>query len=234
MTVLRVRRTPARPGTARQHFAWLAAGLAVGFAVPFLFADLLRLPRDVYYGIYIATVVVFFVLWARATGHRLDILLRRRWRLATVLGVVFSLVLGFAVVRSEPATPGPEGLALVWAVLWRGAAYGAADGLLLSAFPILAVFAAAEGSRQRRRRSGTAVVGVVALLASVLMTTVYHLGYPDFRSSLLARPVAADLVWSVPTLVTLNPIGTPITHAAMHVAAVLHSPDTAVFLPPQR
>ena len=45
------------------------------------------------------------------------------------------------------------------------------------------------------------------------MTTVYHLGYRDFRSPLLVRPVAADLVWSVPTLVTLNPIGAPITHA---------------------
>jgi hypothetical protein len=66
------------------------------------------------------------------------------------------------------------------------------------------------------------------------MATVYHLGYRDFRSPLLARPVAADLVWSVPTLVTLNPIGSPITHAAMHVTAVLHNSGTAVFLPPHR
>ena len=128
--------------------------------------------------------------------------------------MVFALLLSFVVVRTEPASPGPEGLALVWAVLWRGVAYGAADGLLLSAFPILAVFAAAEGSKLRRRRSGTVAVGAAALLASLIMTTVYHLGYQDFRSSLLARPVAADLVWSVPTLVTLNPIGAPITHAA--------------------
>ena len=78
------------------------------------------------------------------------------------------------------------------------------------------------------------VVGAAALLASLVMTTVYHLGYRDFRSPLLVRPVAADLVWSVPTLVTLNPIGAPIAHAGMHVAAVLHSYDTQVFLPPHR
>jgi hypothetical protein len=41
-------------------------------------------------------------------------------------------------------------------------------------------------------------------------------------------------MWSVPTLVTLNPVGTPITHAAMHVTAVLHSYDTGLFLPPHR
>ena len=180
-----------------------------------------------------ARVLALFVLWARTTGQRLDVMLRRRRRLAVVLGLVFAVVLATAVVLSEPAGPRPEGLALVWAVLWRGVAYGAADGLLLSAFPILTVFAAAEGSKHRRRRSRTVVVGA-ALLASLAMTTVYHLGYRDFRSQLLVRPVVADLLWSVPTLVTLNPIGAPIAHAGMHVTAVLHSYDTQVFLPPHR
>ena len=48
---------------ARQHLAWLAGGLVGGFAIPFLFADTLDLPRDLYYGIYIAFVAAFFVLW---------------------------------------------------------------------------------------------------------------------------------------------------------------------------
>jgi hypothetical protein len=96
------------------------------------------------------------------------------------------------------------------------------------------VFAAAEGSKLRRRRFGTVAVGAVAMVASLVMTTVYNLGYRAFRSALLARPVAADLVWSVPTLVTLNPIGAPIAHAGLHVTAVLHSYETDVFLPPHR
>jgi len=41
-------------------------------------------------------------------------------------------------------------------------------------------------------------------------------------------------VWSVPTLVTLNPIGAPIAHAGLHVTAVWHSYETDVFLPPHR
>jgi hypothetical protein len=225
---------PARLGTARHHLAWLGAGLGLGFVVPFLFADVLQLPRDLYYGVYIAAVLVFFVLWARTTGRRLDVMVRRRLRSAVVLGLVIALVLAFVVVRTEPATGGPQGLALAWAVLWRGIAYGAADGLLLSAFPILAVFAAAEDSDLRQRRSGTVAVGAVALLASMVMTTIYHLGYRDFRSPMLVRPVAADVVWSVPTLITLNPIGAPIAHAGLHVSAVLHSYETDVFLPPHR
>ena len=135
---------------------------------------------------------MFFGLWVRATGQRLAVMVRRRWRLAVVLGLVFALLLGLVVVGTEPSTTGPQRLALAWAPLWRGVAYGAADGLLLSAFPILAVFAAAEDTPIPRRRSGTALIGAAALLASLVMTTVYHLGYRDFRSALLARPVAAD------------------------------------------
>src|SRR5690242_14718546 len=107
MTDLRAPGARLRSGSARRHLTWLVAGLVLGFAVPFLFADLLRLPRDLYYGIYIASVLAVFVAWARATGQRLDLIVRRRWRPAVVLGLVFALVLGVAVVRSEPAGPGP-------------------------------------------------------------------------------------------------------------------------------
>ena len=49
---------------------------------------MLQLPRDVYYGVYIAAVLAFFVLWVRATGQRLAVMVRRRWRLTVVLGLV--------------------------------------------------------------------------------------------------------------------------------------------------
>src|SRR6476646_9612090 len=153
MTDVGAPRARIRTSPARQHLTWLGAGFVVGFAVPFLFADVVQLPRDLYYGVYIATVLVFFGLWARATGQRLDLMVRRHWRWAVVLGVVVA------------------------------AALGAVDGLLLSAFPILAVFAASEGSKLRRRRFGTVAVGAAAMVASLVMTTVYHLGYHDFRSA---------------------------------------------------
>ena len=234
MTAMSTQSSPTRPGAARQQWAWLAAGFVLGFAVPFLFADVLQLPRDLFYGIYAASVLLFFASWARATGLRLDVMLRRRWRLAVALGVVCALVLVVVVVRTEAPTARPGGLALVWAVLWRGIVYGAVDGLLLSVFPILAVFAATAGSRLRTRKFSTITVGAAALLASLVMTVVYHLGYSEFRSAKLAKPLTGDLVWSVPTLVTLNPIGAPIAHAGLHVAAVLHSYDTETFLPPHR
>ncbi len=220
--------------SAWQQLRWLAAGLVIAFAIPFVFADVLDLPRDLYYGIYAASVVMFFLFWARFTGQPITAMIRRRWPLATVLGMVCAIVVAVIMIRTEPATAKPGGLPLVGAVLWRGVVYGGVDGLLLSAFPILAVFAATAGSRLRRHLPGTAGIGALALLASLVMTAAYHFGYSDFRSGKLVKPVVGDLIWSLPTLATLNPVGAPIAHAGMHVTAVMHSYESDTFLPPHQ
>jgi hypothetical protein len=214
------------------HWAWLGGGMALAFAVPFLFADVLAIHRDLFYGVYALSVVGLFWAWSRSTGYDLAAAVRRHWVAAVVLGLAIAGVLTAMVLRAEDATARPDGIDLVAAVTWRGLVYGATDGLLLSAFPILVVFAAFAGTRLRRRFRGTVVIGLVALAASLAMTAVYHAGYSDFRSDKMRKPLAGDVVWSVPTLVTLNPIGAPIAHAALHVSAVLHSYETDTFLPP--
>ena len=156
----------------------------------------------------------------------------RSWRWAVALGLLFAGVEVFIVLSTADATSHPGGIEFLAAIGWRGIVYGAADGVLLSAFPILLVFAALSESGLRQRRGGLVVVGALAMAASLAITATYHLGYGDFRSSKLRKPVTGDLVWSVPTLATLNPIGAPIAHVGLHVAAVTHSYDTDLFLPP--
>ena len=219
------------PAAARKQLPWLLSALVGGFLVPFVLADRLNLPKDVYYGLYGVLVIGFLLAWARATDQHLHEMLNRHWRLAVVLGLLAGAVLAFIVLR-QASTTGPSGAALVGAVLWRGIFYGAIDGLLLSSFPILAVFAAFKGTHLGQRRRGKIAIGVVALAASMVMTATYHLGYSDFRSAKVRSPLAGDVVWSMPTLLTLNPIGAPIAHATMHTTAVLHSYHTDLFLPP--
>src|SRR5688500_1240091 len=127
--------------TARRHLAWLAGGTVMSFLVPFVLADQLGLQRDLYYGVYITFVAALFVGWAHDTGQPLRALVARRWRWALSLGVLFAGVSAFIALQ-QPATSHPGGLEFVGALVWRGVLYGAADGVLLSAFPILVVFAA--------------------------------------------------------------------------------------------
>jgi hypothetical protein len=147
------------------HWAWLAGGFVLAFAIPFLFADLLAINRDLFYGLYAVAVFGLIGLWARSTGYDLVAAAKRRWMWAVGLGVIFAGVMAFMVLRTEDATPRPNGLELIGAVLWRGVLYGVTDGLLLSVFPILVVFAAFAGSRLDRRFTGKLVIGAVALIS---------------------------------------------------------------------
>ena len=166
------------------------------------------------------------------TGQSVRRLVSRRLGLAVALGIVAGAILTLMIYRTEDSTPRPDGIEFAAAIVWRGVVYGAVDGLLLSVFPILVVFAAFAGTKLRERARGTVVVALIALAASLAMTAVYHAGYSDFRGEKLRQPVAGDVVWSAPTLLTLNPVGAPIAHAAMHTAAVVHSYETDTFLPP--
>jgi hypothetical protein len=230
---LRVDRRPLL-GAVPQQAWWLLGGLVLAFGVPFVFADLAGLQRDLYYALYVASVFTFVGVWARQTQQPIRAFLTRRWRWAVPLGLLAGVVLMLTVLR-EPSTPHPHGLTFVGAILWRGIVYGAADGLLLSVFPILAVFGlfASKPLRERSKRA-VAGIGALALVVSLLFTAVYHVGYPDFRGGKVKRPLTGDVIWSVPTLVTLSPLGTPIAHIATHVTAVVHSYDTDLFLPPHK
>ncbi len=219
-------------GTPRRHFAWLVGGLAVAFLVPYVLADRIGLQRDVYYGVYAAAVAGLFVGWSRDTGQSVREMCARRWKLAVALGLVAAGAMAFFATRQDISGPHPGGLTFVASVAWRGVVYGAADGLLLSAFPILLVFAALKNTKLRKRAGGVIAVGAIAIVASMAMTAVYHAGYSDFRSSKLAKPVTGDLVWSIPTLATLNPIGAPIAHVGLHVSALFHNYNSNLFLPP--
>ena len=224
-------RTPAPRSRRRRHWLWLIAGFPFAFAVPFLLADTLDLDRDLFYGLYALAVAGFVAAWARDTRlTRQDFWWNWRWGLA--LGALGAVVMSLVVFRTEDATDRPAGLELTAAVLWRGVVYGATDGVLLSVFPILAVFGAFTGTRLRQRFSGKLAIGTIAMVMSIGITAVYHLGYSDFRSEKVRKPIVGDVVWSAPTLVTLSPLGSPIAHVGLHTSAVVHSYETDTFLPP--
>jgi D-alanyl-D-alanine carboxypeptidase len=223
----------AEPRAARQ-WPWLVGGLVGAFAVPFVFTDLLSLERDIYYAVYTLFVALLCFAWMRVTHLDTRAVLLRNWRWGVALGVGCAAVLSLLVFRTEDATAHPDGLAFAGSILWRGLLYGITDGVLLSVFPILVVFEAFRRRPLLQRRRGKAAVGLLALVASLAFTAVYHVGYSDFRGEKLRKPVAGDVVWSMPTLLTLSPFGAPIAHAGLHVSAVVHSSDTDTFLPPHQ
>jgi len=176
------------------HWAWLGCGFALAFAVPFLLADVVEIRRDVFYGLYALAVAGLFALWSRSTDYDLAAAMKRHWLAALLLGLASAGMLAGMVVRTEDATPRPQGFELVGAVAWRGILYGVTDGLLLSVFPILVVFAAFAGTRLDRTRLGKIAIGIVALAASLAhelrqpLAAVLHNAQAELRNLASAEP----------------------------------------------
>lgn len=213
------------------HLGWIPLGAAVGFASSYVFGDLLVLPVDLYYLIYFAAVVGFLAFYVWRTGLDLRTWFSRRMLWAVGLGLVGGVVMLQHVLSHAP-TETLAGPFLWWAVFWRGLAYGAVDGLLLFAFPWTVVWRAVGAERK-----GLAVrigAGALAWLAILVVTTAYHLGYADFRSRKIVQPNVGSTIMAVPTLLSANPVASPVTHMFLHVGAVLHCPETELFLPPHR
>jgi len=213
------------------HLLWIPAGGAVAFVAAFVFGDVLELPVDLYYLIYFGAVLGFLVFYGRSTGLEPRTWMGRRWQWAVVLGVVGGVVLARGVLAGPP-TPGLSGPELAWALAWRGLAYGAVDGLILLAFPWVVVWRALGA--EERGWGARVGAGALAWTAILLLTTVYHLGYRDFRSPKLVQPNIGSTIGAVPTLVTANPIASPLSHVFLHLTAVIHAPETDLYLPPHR
>lgn len=214
-----------------QHLLWVPAGALASFFASYGLGDRAALPVDLYYLAYFAIVIAFLALYVRRTGLDLRAVTRARLGWGIALGLVVGIVMVFNVL-SRPATERLTGSALGAAVVRRGVTYGAVDGVLLYAFPWVVAWRAlgAEGAPLPRRVRAA----LTAWLLTLLITTVYHFGYRDFRSPKIVQPNIGSAIMSVPTLVTGNPVASPITHVLMHVAAVLHSPKSELFLPPHR
>jgi hypothetical protein len=215
----------------RGHLKWIASGAIVGFGASFIFGDLITLHVDAYYLIYFGIIIAFFTIYIKKTQLNLREWFSRRLVWGILLGLVFGALM-VQNVLSRPATEKFTGPYLAWLIFWRGLIYGAIDGLLLSVFPWMVTWRAFDV--EKRPLGKKIAFGFLAWFFILVLTTVYHLGYSDFRSRKIIGPNIGNTIISVPTLVSGNPIGSPIVHAVMHITAIIHSPKTELFLPPHR
>jgi hypothetical protein len=213
------------------HLKWIALGALVGFGSSFVFGDLLALPVDLYYLIYFGIILIFFSNYMRKTKLNIKEWFSKRMVWSVLLGLIFGALM-VQNVLSRPETERFTGAYLGWLIFWRGLVYGVIDGLLLSSFPWIVTWRAFDVGKKPLGKK--IAFGFLAWLFILVVTTAYHLGYSDFRSRKIIQPNIGNTLISVPTLVSANPIGSPITHAIMHTAAVIHSPKTELFLPPHR
>ncbi len=213
------------------HLLWILAACVVGFAVAAIFAGIFHMPRRWFLAPHVVVSGSFVYAYLRWSGLSLIELSQPRWILGVVVGVLAGAFLVMNVL-SQPASPRSAGALLVFDLLWLGLIYGLVDALLLSVMPILATWEAFSILGWVGSWPGKIAVGALALLMSLLVTAAYHLGYPEFKGPEVVGPLIGNGVSSLAYLLSGNPLGSLISHVAMHIASVLHGPATTIQLPP--
>lgn len=213
------------------YLGWIFAAGALGFAISFIFAGVLRLPRKIYLIPYIGLSSLFLYGFVRWSQIPLGDLIRRHWIWGLIGGALFA-VLMVKNVLSQPASSRSEGFSLAFDILWSGMLYGAMDALLLSVLPVLATWQAFSLLHWTASWPGKILVGALAMFASLLVTAAFHLGYPEYRGAGLVAPSIGNSTMTLGYLITNNPLAAVLAHIAMHIAGVLRGPASVVQLPP--
>jgi hypothetical protein len=211
---------------------WVVAAGLLGFAVPAIFSGMLEMPRNWFLVPYFAIMVPFLYAYIRWTGIDIGQVIRHRWIWGVAGGAVIGAIMVMNIINNEPASTRPEGLELVGSMVWLGIFYGTVDALLLTVLPVSAVWLAFKSAGMTRRWAGKALTAVIAMVASVAVTAVYHAGYVEFRDADLFSAMFGNGVISFGFLITANPLTAIIAHIALHVVSVWHGIDTTVTLPP--
>lgn len=210
---------------------WIIVAGLLGFAISFIFAGVLHLPRRIFLIPYIVLSGLFLYSFISWSGIPFRELIRHHW----VWGVVGAVLLGVFLVKnilSQPASQRTKGVFLIFDILWLGVIYGLTDALLLSVFPVVATWQAFTLLDWTGTWPGKILVGLIAILASLLVTAAYHLGYPEYKGKGLMGPVIGNSTMTLGYLLTTNPLAAMLSHIAMHIAGVFHGPASVTQLPP--
>jgi hypothetical protein len=215
------------------YIIWIIGAGILGFAISAFFSDRLKLTRRVFLVPYIFLVAVFLALFFRL--NRIDFVrfVAHNWYWGLAAGLAVSLLMARTVL-SQPHSQTLKGWALVPDLLWVALAYGIVDGLFLNVIPAAAVFLALPDFWGIGGLAGRASTGLLALSAASLVTFFYHLGYGEFRNRSMGMVLMGNSLIALVYIVSGNPLGAVLTHAAMHVEAVLRGPETTLQLPPHR
>jgi hypothetical protein len=219
------------PTTWWGHLLWVVGAAVFGWAEAALFAGVLQLPRPLYLVPYVMLTSAFLVGYARWSGFDWRKHLLHNWG----WGLVGAAVVGWYVVQTilwQPRSPTPQGLDLVFNLLWLGFVYGAVDSLLLSVLPVAATWQACSLLGWSEHWPGRIVASLLALIASLGVIAAYHLGYPEFQGLAVLGPVFGVGIMSLAYILSRSPLAPVLSHIAMHLAAVLVGLQSAMQLPP--
>jgi hypothetical protein len=210
---------------------WIIAASGIGFAISAFFAGRVKLSRHRFLIPYVSITGIFLFSFVILNDIDIGSIFAKYWTWGILAGGLLSIYL-IKTVKAQLASRQSYGAELVVDMAWAGLVYGMVDALFLNIMPVIAVWIGTAQFAWATTLAGKIGVGLIALIASLLVTLTYHLGYPEFRNKRVVMVLLGNSLITLAFLLGGNPLGSLISHTAMHLAAVLQGPETTIQLPP--
>ena len=193
---------------------WLVQAAVLAFGVPFIFSHLFKLPLDAYFVILGILSIAFFWYYASSTDFKWAESLKPGWALGIILGIFF----GLAFISNSAASDSSKGLAqaMSFPVISRGVIYGLTSAILLTITPFVVVWRAFAGAAPGSFRK--LAVTIVAVISIASISILYNLGLGGFDNNNLNNNVKMNMIASIPTLISGNPLAGPISNVFLQVS----------------
>jgi hypothetical protein len=199
-----------------KHIIWIPIDAILVFGLPYLLVNLLKFSTDAYYIWLCILSAAFMFYYVKYTKFKWTLSLRPGWALGTIMAVFFGLAFLSLASLARPTVENDFLSAAMLPYLWRGLLYGLASAIFISVFPFLVVWRALAGVNPgTTKKLG---VTVAAVLSIALISFLYNLGLADFNETNLKDQVEKSIIASVPTLVSGNPLATPIANVFLQIS----------------
>lgn len=195
--------------------------------MPLLLVNLLEMPIDLYYLIFLFSTAGFLLYYKKSSSLKARASLNSGWALGLILATFFGLgFISYSLVES-PEVPGILQNINFMVVLWRGIIFGIASGIMISAFPFIVTWRALAGANPGNlRRVGVIVISVFFIALSSFSYGMGLTGLND-RDHVKNR-IATSIIASIPTLISGNPVAAPIAGAFKEISAIMKTQNGKV------
>lgn len=217
--------------TMQNSIIWLGMANLLGFGISAIFSGKMKLSRRTFLFPYVFLTSIFLHFYFSSNS----LINREFWTHNWLYGLLAGLAIGLILTKnvlSQPYSQKNKGLKLALDVIWLGLVYGVIDGLFLNVMPVKAVYIMFGTTTFGNSSIGVIIIGIFALISSLLITFFYHIGYKEFRNKIVMLVLLGNTLITLAFIVSGNPLGAVISHTVMHLAAVLRGPDTTLQLPP--
>lgn len=195
------------------NLLWFVVVATVAFLVSWFVTERMRVGRTLYVGVLAlvtGAVTAGYLYWS---GIGIDFW-TNNWAWGIVGAAVAAILLALLLSRMIVSDAHTKAVGL-FDVAWDAVLYGAAEGMLLSVLPTVIAWQAAVG-----QDVGAIGSGALALLGSLVVIVVHHLGYADFRGKKMRQAVLGCVPLSIAYLLTGSPISAMGAHMVLHFVAM--------------